>query len=145
MEKLIDAVQKRLDVIYGDSEPAENETKMFSVRLPLELIEKIDDIAGVLQTTKTDVARLLLDNAANAVIENFKIEVGPRVGMTFAQKYEFENASPEEQKALLEKWQAEAKKTKCPKCNGEESPNSVEAIAEDKFKCHECGTEWEAK
>jgi len=30
----------------------------------------------------------------------------------------------------------------CPKCKGEESPNSVEAIGDGKYKCFECLTEF---
>lgn len=109
MDNLLDAVQKRLNVVMGvEPEEKEPETKMFSLRLPLDLLEKIDNIAGILETSRSDVAKMILSHGADAIIEKFQIKI-ERSGWTFAQQYEFENASPEEQEALIEKWTKEAK------------------------------------
>lgn len=113
MEKLRDAVQKRISYISG--EPVEEpELKMFSVRLPLDLLEKIDDIAGILELTKTETVAMLLNHAADYVINEFQITT-VRHGMSFKEQYEYESASSEEQKETVQKWVKDAAASKAVK------------------------------
>lgn len=143
MENLLNDVQRRLDILTGKvvEEEKEDALKIFTLRLPLDLLEQLDNIAGILETNRTDVARMILTHGIADIMKEFQIKV-QRSGMTFEEQYDFENSSPEEKAKLIQKWVASAENPKCPKCQGEESPNSVEAISNGSYKCHECGTEW---
>lgn len=116
MTKLIDDVKKRLDEVYGKKSelesPKEPELKVFTMRLSLDLLEQLDTIASVMQLSRTEVARMILTHGIEDITEEFKIESGENHGATFEEMYDFENASPEEKKAMLEKWQQESKANK---------------------------------
>ena len=104
MKKLTDAVEKRLKEV-NDPELVEENMKTFTVRLPLEVIEKLDDLSDPLQMKRTEVARMILINGIEEIIEHFNFKV-EKFGASFEDMYALENGEttmPE----LLEKWSKE--------------------------------------
>lgn len=113
MENLINEVQRRLDVISGKVPEQEKEDalKVFTVRLPLDLLEQLDNISGILETSRTDVARMILTHGISDIMKEFQIKV-QRSGMTFEEQYEFENSSEDKKKEMIRKWVAAAEAAK---------------------------------
>lgn len=106
MKKLTDAVEARLKEIHNP-EQAEEHMKTFTVRLPLEVIEKLDDLTNPLMMKRAEVARLILTNGVEDIIEHFQMKV-EKHGASFADMYALETGEttmPE----LLEKWAKERK------------------------------------
>lgn len=104
MKRLTDVVEKRLQEIK-DPELVEENMKTFTVRLPLEVIEKLDDLSKPLEMKRTEVARMILSNGIDDIIEHFQMNV-EKHGASFADMYALENGEttmPE----LLEKWKKE--------------------------------------
>lgn len=95
MDKLFKEVQSRIDYldrIYDEELAAKNtETKVFTIRVPLPLLQELDDIAMVLQMTRTDVAKMILSHGAEAIKEKFKINVSERYGVSFEDMIDLEN------------------------------------------------------
>lgn len=110
MSKLFESVEKRMKEVYELEQDAtiDNTLKTFTIRVPLDLLEKLDDISTIMQMKRSELARMILADAAEDIIEKYKISTGERIGASFEQMYEFEQASPEEKEQLLKKWQAEA-------------------------------------
>lgn len=94
MDKLFKEVQNRIDYLdrlHDEEVAAKNtETKVFTVRLPVSVLQELDDIAMVLQMTRTDVTRMILTHGAEAIKEKFKIKV-ERGGVSFSDMIDFEN------------------------------------------------------
>lgn len=110
MSKLFESVEKRMREVYELEQDAsiDNTLKTFTIRVPLELLEKLDDIATIMQMKRSELARMILSDAVEDILEKYKITTGERVGASFEQMYEFEQASPEEKEQLLKKWTEEA-------------------------------------
>lgn len=91
MSKLINAVEQRLHELEHPEEPevVEDTNKVFSIRLPIEVIEKLDVIGTILQLSKTEVARMMITNGIDEVIEEFKITHESH-GMPFEDLYAVE-------------------------------------------------------
>lgn len=91
MSKLIEAVEKRYKEI-NEPEPeavVEDTNKVFSIRLPIEVIEKLDVIGSTLELSKTEVARMMITNGIDEVFEKFSIK-HERFGMPFEDIYDIE-------------------------------------------------------
>lgn len=105
MKKLTDAVEKRLNEIHNPELVVDDNLKTFTVRLPLEVIEKLDDLSKPLEMKRTEVARMILINGVEDIIEHFQLKV-EKHGASFEDIYALENGEatmPE----LLEKWSKE--------------------------------------
>lgn len=89
MSKLLEAFEKRIELVNTMEEPADENNKVFSVRLPIELIEKIDSLGFMLHMNKTEVARFLLSNSIDEIYESFKIKT-ERHGISFEDQYALE-------------------------------------------------------
>lgn len=88
--KLFEAVEQRLDEVNGLVEVTEEETlKVFTVRLPIDLIEKLDTLGSILEMKKTSVARMILDNSVEEIFEKFQIK-SERHGMSYEDTYDIE-------------------------------------------------------
>lgn len=88
--KLFEAVEQRLDEVNGIVEPVEEETlKVFTVRLPIDLIERLDMLGSILEMKKTSVARMVLENSVEEVYEKFQIK-SERFGMSYEDIYDIE-------------------------------------------------------
>lgn len=57
-----------------------------------------------------------------------------------AHEYVWELVAVKRREEFQEDIVAVEEKPQCPKCQGEESPHSVEFIDDGRWKCHECGT-----
>lgn len=104
MKKLANAVDMRLKEI-NEPQQTEEHMKPFSLRMPLELIEKLDGVAPALELKRTDLARMILENGVDDIIEHLGLEFG-RNGASFAEMYALETGEitlPE----LMKKWEAE--------------------------------------
>ena len=104
MKKLTDAVEARLKEIHNP-EQTEEHMKTFTVRLPLDVIEKLDDLTDPLMMKRTEVARMILTNGVEEIIEHLNLKV-EKFGASFADMYALETGEttmPE----LLEKWNKE--------------------------------------
>lgn len=73
MSKLKDAVDKRLQELNEPEVVVEDTNKVFSLRLPIELIEKIDVIGSLLEMNKTEVSRMILSNGVDEIFQEYKI------------------------------------------------------------------------
>lgn len=110
MEDLFEEVQKRLDVVYGNDlelNSKDSEMKVFTVRLSVELLEQMDTIASILQTSKTEVARMIISHGVEGIVEKFKIKKGSGVGAPYSEIYDLETGSIDVKKKILEKWEQE--------------------------------------
>lgn len=89
MKKLIDAVEKRLQEI-NDPDLVEENMRTFTVRLPIEVIEKLDDLTYPLQMKRTEVARMILLNGVEEIFQHLDLKV-EKHGISFEDKYALEN------------------------------------------------------
>ena len=89
MKKLTDAVEARLKEIHNP-EQEEEHMKTFTVRLPLEVIEKLDDLTDPLMMKRAEVARMILTNGVEEIIEHLNLKV-EKFGVPFSEIYAFEN------------------------------------------------------
>lgn len=93
MEKLLKEVQSRIDFLdrlHDEEQQANEENKVFTIRLPISLLEQLNNIAMVLQTTKAEVARMILTNGADEIINTFQIKVSEQHGISFSDMYDLE-------------------------------------------------------
>ena len=88
MNSLLKEARKRLDIAEGVVKEDEY-SKVFTVRLPIELIEKIENIGLSLKMKRTEVARLILTHGADDIIEDLGIKV-ETYGMSFEDRYALE-------------------------------------------------------
>lgn len=89
MKKLIDAVEKRLQEI-NDPDLVEENMRTFTVRLPIEVIEKLDDLTYPLQMKRTEVARMILLNGVEDIFQHLNLKI-EKSGISFEDKYALEN------------------------------------------------------
>lgn len=89
MKKLTDAVEKRLQEI-NDPDLVEENMKTFTVRLPIEVIEKLDDLTYPLQMKRTEVARMILLNGVEEIFQHLDLKV-EKHGVSFEDQYALEN------------------------------------------------------
>ncbi|WP_338206318.1 hypothetical protein [Parageobacillus thermoglucosidasius] len=110
MSKLIEAVRLRFRQLQDlDSVSSSNEGKVLSTRVSRELFDKVDYISSILEMNKSDFLRMVITNAIDDIIEEFKISFGEGVGMTPSELDDFMNLPDEEKRALIEKWQKRSK------------------------------------
>jgi len=111
MSKLIQAVRLRFQQLEDlDSVSSSNEGKILSTRVSRELFDKVEYIASILEMNKSDFLRMIVSNAIDDIIQEFKISfTGPALGMTPSEMDDFMNLPDEEKQALLEKWQKRSK------------------------------------
>ncbi|WP_047758456.1 hypothetical protein [Geobacillus sp. ZGt-1] len=110
MSKLIQAVRLRFQQLEDlDSVSSSNEGKILSTRVSRELFDKVEYISSILEMNKSDFLRMIISNAIDDIIQEFKISFGPGVGMTPSEFDDFMNLPDEEKQALIEKWQGRSK------------------------------------
>lgn len=106
LKKLNEAIEKRLEEIHNP-QSVEDSMKTFTIRLPIEVIEKLDDLSLPLQMKRTEVARMILTNGVEDIIEHFQMKV-EKFGSSFADMYALETGETTWSE-LLEKWDKERK------------------------------------
>ena len=107
MKKLANAVDMRLKEINEPQLMEEVHMKPFSLRMPLELIEKLDDVAPALELKRTDLARMILENGVDDIIEYIGLEVTKsQGGLSLEEKYALETGEITLQE-LMQKWAEE--------------------------------------
>lgn len=111
MSKLIQAVRLRFQQIEDlGSVSSSNEGKILSTRVSRELFDKVEYIASILEMNKSDFLRMIVSNAIDDIIQEFKISfTGPALGMTPSEIDDFMNLPDEEKQALIKKWQERSK------------------------------------
>lgn len=106
MESLFNEIDNRLKVLNGEPEE-EQDSKAFTLMLPLDVIESLQDIGTVLEMKRTEVARMILKHGADEIIKKYQMKF-EKFGATFEDQYALETGEktlPE----LLEKWEKEGK------------------------------------
>lgn len=109
MQKLFNAVDARMKEVNETPEQREEEMKPFSIRLPLELLDKLEDLSAALRLNRTDVARMILTNGVDDIFEHLELEVPTRSKediASFADIYALQTGQatlPE----LMQKWAEE--------------------------------------
>lgn len=88
MDSLMKEIENRLDVISGVKEE-DDDLKVFTVRLPISLIENLENIGDVLQMKRTEVARMILTHGADEIIKNYQMKF-ERHGVSFEEMYAVE-------------------------------------------------------
>lgn len=88
MDSLMKEIENRLDVISGVKEE-DDDLKVFTVRLPISLIENLENIGDVLQMKRTEVARMILTHGADEIIKNYQMKF-ERFGVPFEEMYAVE-------------------------------------------------------
>lgn len=88
MDSLMKEIENRLDVISGVKEE-EDDLKVFTVRLPISLIENLENIGDVLQMKRTEVARMILTHGADEIIKNYQMKF-ESFGASFEDMYAVE-------------------------------------------------------
>lgn len=88
MDSLMKEIENRLDVISGVKED-DDDLKVFTVRLPISLIENLENIGHVLQMKRTEVARMILTHGADEIIKNYQMKF-ESFGASFEDMYAVE-------------------------------------------------------
>lgn len=84
MSSLIEEVKHRLN---NDGE--EPDLKVFTVRLPIEMIEQMEDIGSLIGMKRTEVARMILRHGVKDVVESLQLRT-ERHGLPFEEVYAIE-------------------------------------------------------
>lgn len=112
MSKLIQSVRLRFQQLedLGSVSSSNEGYKILSTRVPRELFDNVEYIASILEMNKSDFLRMIISNAIDDIIEEFKISfTGPALGMTPSEIDDFMNLPDEEKQAFFEKWQKRSK------------------------------------
>lgn len=87
MSSLIEEVRMHLNIVDNGYE--EPDLKVFTVRLPIEMIEKMEDIGGVIGMKRTEVARMILKHGIDEIFQGLQLKV-EKHGMSFEDMYAVE-------------------------------------------------------
>lgn len=88
MNSLLKEVENRLDVI-GTAHMEDDDLKVFTVRLPIGLIENLENIGTILQLKRTEVARMILTHGAAEIIKEYNMKF-ESIGVSFEEMYAVE-------------------------------------------------------
>lgn len=105
MSSLVDEYQKRLDIMNGVAVEEDTNLKVFTVRLPLSLIEDLEDCGSLVGMKRTEVARMILTHGVEEIKTAFKIRV-EKHGMTFEEQYAIETGEKTFDE-VLQSWKKE--------------------------------------
>lgn len=89
MSSLIDEYQKRLDIVNGVAVEEDSNLKVFTVRLPLSLIEGLEDCGSFVGMKRTEIARMILTHGVEEIKNAFGLKV-EKYGITFEEQYAIE-------------------------------------------------------
>jgi len=85
--KLFDAVTNRIQQVFSDGIEEELPSKTISFRVSMEEFEKIGNISQILQMNKSDFIRMVITNAIDDIIREYKIQV-ETIGLSHAESDE---------------------------------------------------------
>lgn len=90
MDSLLKEVQSRLDIANGVVREEDDDTsKVFTIRLPISLIESLENIGDILQMKRTEVARMILTHGVDEIIKKYDMKF-ERSGLSFEDMYDVE-------------------------------------------------------
>lgn len=88
MNSLLKEVENRLDVI-NTAHMEDDDLKVFTVRLPIGLIENLENIGTILQLKRTEVARMILTHGAAEIMKEYNMKFDS-FGASFEDMYAVE-------------------------------------------------------
>lgn len=88
MNSLLQEVENRLDIINGVRDE-EDDLKVFTVRLPISLIENLENIGSLLHLKRTEIARMILTHGAAEIIKEYNMKF-ESFGVSFEEMYAVE-------------------------------------------------------
>lgn len=102
MSSLLKEVESRLDIVNGVVREEDDDTKVFTIRLPIGLIENLENIGHVLQMKRTEVARMILTHGADEIIKKYEMKFESH-GVSFEDMYAVETGEKTLQEILAVK------------------------------------------
>ena len=105
MDSLLKEVENRLDIVNGVVREEDDDTKVFAVRLPIGLIENLENIGDILQMKRTEVARMILTHGTDEIIKKYEMKF-ERHGVSFEDMYDMETGKKTLQDILAAKEEA---------------------------------------
>ena len=88
MDTLLKEVENRLQLLEAVN-VEEDDLKTFTVRLPIGLIENLENIGSVLQLKRTEVARMILTHGVDEIIKKYEMKF-EKSGVSFEDMYAVE-------------------------------------------------------
>jgi len=101
MSNLENYVEERMRVIHDLDFKQPEDLKPVSTRMSSEEIEKMTNVATMLDMSKSEFIRVIVSKACDDIIAKYNMKFGDRVGMSAVEMLEFEQMSPEEQKEYI--------------------------------------------
>lgn len=105
MSKVSNFVEERMKFIHDLELRQTEDLKPVSTRMTAEEIEKMANVASVLDMSKSEFIRTIVSKACDDIIEKYNMKFGPGHGMSAVEMLEFEQMSPEEQEQYIAKLQ----------------------------------------
>ena len=99
MDSLLREVQSRLDIVNVSTKEEDEDSKVFTIRLPISLIEGLENIGDILQMKRTEVARMILTHGVDEIIKKYDMKF-ERSGLSFEDMYDVETGKKTLQEVL---------------------------------------------
>lgn len=99
MSKVSNFVEERMREVHDIKQP--EDLRPVSTRMTGEEIEKMSNVASVLDMSKSEFIRTIVSNACDDIIKKYDMKFGPRVGLSAVELLDFEEMSPEDKEKYI--------------------------------------------
>lgn len=107
MSNLENYIEQRMRVIHDLDFKQPEDLKPVSTRMTPEEIEKMSNVASVLDMSKSEFIRVIVSKSCDDIIAKYNMKFDESVGMSATEMLEFEQMTPQERKEYLSKLRKE--------------------------------------